>query len=56
MNTKSLIGAAAAGMVIGAVAGMLIDPINDKQHKKMRKLSDNMFKTIGSVMDDLISM
>lgn len=56
MSTKSVIGAAAAGIVIGAIAGMMIDPINDKQHKKIHRCANNMFKTIGTIMDELMSM
>ena len=56
MITKSVIGAAAAGIVIGAIAGMMIDPINDKQHKKIHRCANNMFKTIGTIMDELMSM
>jgi|GEM_PF-2078016 len=56
MSMKSLIGAAAAGAVVGAVAGMMLDPINDKQHKKIQRCANNMFKTIGTIMDDLMGM
>ncbi len=56
MSMKSLIGAAAMGAVVGAVAGMVLDPISDKQHKKIRHCANNMFKTIGTIMDDLIGM
>ncbi|MBR2404449.1 MAG: hypothetical protein IKV73_05150 [Clostridia bacterium] len=56
MSMKSLIGAAAAGAVVGAVAGMMLDPISDKQHKKIQRCANNMFKTIGTIMDDLIGM
>lgn len=56
MSTKSVIGATAAGVVIGAIAGMMIDPINDKQHKKIHRCANNMFKTIGTIMDELMSM
>ena len=56
LSTKGTIGAMAAGIVIGAVVGMMIDPINDKQHKKICKNANNMFKTIGAIVDDVISM
>ena len=56
MNTKGLIGAMAAGAVIGTVVGMMLDPINDKQHKKIYKTANNMFKTNGAIVDDVISM
>ena len=56
LSTRSAIGAMAAGVVIGAVVGMMIDPINDKQHKKICKSANNVFKTIGAIVDDVISM
>lgn len=55
MCTKSLIGAMAAGAVIGAVLGIMVDPINDKQHKKIHRCANNMFKTIGTIVDDIVS-
>lgn len=45
-----------AGAVIGAGVTMAIDPIKDKQHKAMKKKANGMFKNIGQVMDNLISM
>lgn len=56
MSAKSFVGALAAGVVLGAVAGMMIDPINDRQHKKIYKTANNMFKTIGTIVDNVISM
>ena len=56
MSVKSFMGAMATGVVIGAVAGIMLDPINDKQHKKLCKTANNVFKTIGSIVDDVISM
>ena len=56
MSTKSLIGAMAAGIVVGTVVGMMIDPINDKQHKKIYRNANNMFKTIGTIVDDVINI
>lgn len=56
MSAKSFMGAMAAGIVVGAVAGIMLDPINDKQHKKLCKTANNVFKTIGTIVDDVISM
>ena len=56
LSTKSELGAMAAGIVVGAVVGMMIDPISDKQHKKIYKSANNVFKTIGAIVDDVISM
>lgn len=56
MSAKSIIGALAAGAVVGAIAGMMIDPINDKTHRKIHKCANNMFKTIGIIVDDIVNM
>ena len=56
MSTKSLIGATIAGAFVGAIAGMMLDPINDKQHKKINRCANNMFKTMGSIIDNIMSM
>ena len=55
MNTKNFLGAMAAGIVVGAVVGMMIDPINDKQHKKIYKNASNVFKTIGTIVVAFVS-
>lgn len=44
------------GAIVGATMGMLIDPINDKTHKKMEKEANNMFRTIGTALDNVVSM
>ncbi len=56
MSTKSVIGALAAGAVVGAVMGIMFDPISDKQHRKMHRCANNVFRTIGSIVDEVISM
>ncbi len=43
-----------AGATIGAIAGMLIDPMNDKQSKAMKKTAKGLFSTIGSAMDCML--
>jgi len=53
MNGK-FIGGIVCGAVVGAAVGMLMDPISDKQHKKLKSSAGHMFKTIGSVIDSLV--
>lgn len=43
-----------AGAAIGSVITMFIDPINDRQKRKMHKTSNHMFKTMGSVLDAMV--
>lgn len=54
MCSKGFLGGIACGAVLGAALGMLADPINDKQHRKMRNSANHMFKTIGTVIDGIM--
>jgi len=56
LSSKGFVTTLAAGLVVGAIAGMMFDPIDDKTHKKMYKNKNNMFKTIGSLVDNIIDM
>ncbi len=51
---KGFLGGVACGAVIGAAIGMLMDPINDRQHKKLKSSANHMFKTIGTVIDGIM--
>lgn len=51
MKSIEFIGGVIAGAVIGSAVTMFIDPVNDKQRKKMHKSTSNIFKTMGSVLD-----
>ena len=42
------------GVVMGATFGMLVDPINDKCHKRMNKTKENMFKALGGMLDEMM--
>lgn len=44
------------GTIVGAAMGMLVDPINDKTHRKMEKQTRTMFRNIGSAVDNIMSM
>ncbi|MBR5157196.1 MAG: hypothetical protein IKW59_05450 [Clostridia bacterium] len=54
MKSLSFIGGIIAGAVVGSAVTMFIDPISDKQRRKMHKSSSHMFKTMGSVLDAMI--
>lgn len=53
---KKFAGGVIVGTIVGATMGMLIDPINDKTHRKMEKQTCNMFRNIGTAMDNIMSM
>ncbi len=54
MKSLSFIGGIIAGAVVGSAVTMFMDPISDKQRRKMHKSSNHMFKTMGSVLDAMI--
>lgn len=54
MCAKGFFGGLVAGAAVGAAVGMLADPINDKQHKKLKSTTNHMFKTIGTVIDSVM--
>lgn len=43
-----------AGAALGAITGMLLDPISDKQSKAMKKTAKGIFSSIGSAMDCML--
>jgi len=47
----SFIGGVLAGAIVGSALTMVVDPISDKQRRKMYRGAQTMFKTIGSVLD-----
>ncbi len=54
MSSKGFWGGLACGAILGAAMGMLADPINDRQHKKMKTGANTVFKTIGAVIDGIM--
>lgn len=54
MSCKGFTTGVITGAVIGAAFGMLVDPINDRNHRKMNRTKENMFKALGGMLDDLL--
>lgn len=50
----SFLGGMIAGALVGSAITMAIDPINDKQRRKMHRGASSMFKTMGSVLDAMM--
>ena len=46
----------AAGMLLGACATMMIDPVSDKQKRKMQKKTEGIFRNLGNIIDSAISI
>ncbi|MBR6729172.1 MAG: hypothetical protein IKL80_03330 [Clostridia bacterium] len=49
----SFIGGIVAGALVGSAITMVLDPISDRQRKKLFKGTHSVFKTIGTVLDTL---
>ncbi len=47
----SFVGGIIAGAIVGSAITMVMDPLSDKQRRKMYRGAQNMFKTIGTVLD-----
>jgi len=56
MNYRGFAKGMAAGMVVGAAAAIMLDPINDKQRNKIRRKTEGVFRSIGSVVDTAIDI
>lgn len=44
------------GTIVGATMGILADPINDKTHRKMVREKNNIFRNIGTAIDNVVSI
>ncbi|MDD6308782.1 MAG: hypothetical protein PUB07_05485 [Clostridia bacterium] len=54
MNKMCFTAGMCTGVIIGALAGMVMDPIKDKQSKAMKKGAGKAFRTLGSIIDTII--
>lgn len=53
MKATSFGAGVVTGLLVGAVAGMIADPIKDKDAKKMQCHGSGIFKSIGTVIDNM---
>lgn len=51
----SFLGGIIAGAFVGSALTMMMDPVSDRQRKKMHKGTQTMFKTMGTVLDAIIA-
>lgn len=56
MNSAGFIKGMAAGIVLGACATMIADPISDRQRNKMRRRTEGMFRNLGNIVDTALDM
>ena len=46
----------AAGLLLGAAATMVYDPVSDRQRHKLMKKTEGIFKSIGSAIDAAVGI
>lgn len=56
MTKGSFITGVVTGMAVGVGASMLINPMDEKDKKKIKKNATQVFTTIGAVADHVIDM
>ncbi len=56
MQYSGFLKGVAAGMVVGAAVTMLVDPVTDKQRHKIKKKTEGVFRSIGSVIDTAVDI
>lgn len=56
MMSHGFIKGAAAGALFGMGVMMVMNPISEKDKKRIAKSTSKMFTTIGSVADNIVDM
>lgn len=56
MTKSGFITGIVTGMAVGVGASMLINPLDEKDKKKIKKNASQVFTTIGAVADHVIDM
>ncbi len=51
----SFLGGIIAGAIVGSALTMVMDPVTDRQRKKLHKGTQSVFRTMGSVLDAMIT-
>lgn len=56
MRAKRFTAGLVTGAVIGGIMGMIIDPVKDKDTKKIRHGAGSLIHTVGNIVDGLSDM
>ena len=56
MSSGGFLKGMATGALLGACVTMMIDPISDKQRRKLQKKTEGVFRSIGNIIDNAISI
>ena len=54
MSTQGFIKGMAAGLVLGACATMIWDPVSDRQRHRMQRKTEGVFRSIGNIIDNAL--
>ena len=53
MRTKGFATGLLTGAVIGGALGMFIDPVKDKESKRIKKSAGDLIHSVGSVVEGI---
>lgn len=56
MGSSGFMRGIATGILLGACAAMIVDPVSDKQKRKLQKKTEGVFRNIGNIIDSAISI
>lgn len=56
MSHMGFIRGMATGLILGAAATMLVDPVSDRQRHKMMKKTEGVFRNIGGIIDNAMGI
>ena len=55
-NFSGFVKGMATGLVVGAAVTMITDPMSDRDRNKIKKKTEGIFKSVGSVIDTTLGM
>ncbi len=56
IKSGSFLKGLGAGLAVGCAVTMVMDPISDKQRRKIQRRTEGVFKSIGGIIDTAIDM
>ena len=55
-NYSGFLKGMATGLVVGAAVTMITDPVSDRQRHKLARKTEDVFKTVGGVIDTAVNI
>ena len=55
MNTFGFVKGMAAGLIVGAAITMAVDPVTDRQRRKLKKKTHSMARRLSYTLDNAMS-